>query len=58
MQLAGHLRGRAIQEWNLIPREEKSTYSDAVSSLRSRVDPGNRVLAGQDFRHAIQDSGG
>ena len=31
MQLAGHLRGRALQEWNLIPREEKSTYSDAVS---------------------------
>ena len=54
MQLAGHLRGRALQEWNLIPREEKSTYSDAVSSLRSQVDPGNRVLAGQDFRHAIQ----
>ena len=31
----------------------KSTYTDAVQVLRSRVDPENRVLAGQDFRHAL-----
>ena len=30
---------------------------DAVRSLRSRVDPENRVLAGQDFRHATQEMG-
>ena len=51
----GHLRGRALQEWNLIPLEDKSAYSDAVQVLRSRVDPENRVLAGQDFRRALQD---
>ena len=37
----GHLRGRALQEWKLIPLEEKSTYTDAVTVLRSRVDPEN-----------------
>ena len=56
LQLAGHLRGRALQEWNLIPVEEKSTFCDAVKSLCSRVNPENRVLAGQDFRHAMQES--
>ena len=28
-----------------------------MRSLRSRVDPENRVLAGQDFRHATQEMG-
>ena len=49
----GHLRGRALQEWNLIPLEDKSTYTDAVTVLRSRVDPENRVLAGQDFSKRV-----
>ena len=56
LQLAGHLCGRALQEWNLIPAEERSTFSDAVESLSSRVNSGSRVLAGQDFRHARQES--
>lgn len=55
LQLAGHLRGRALQEWNLIPAGDRSTFDSAVSALRSRVEPGNRVLAGQDFRHARQE---
>ncbi len=48
MQLAGHLRGKALQEWNLICPVEKSSYQSATS------DPGGRVMAAQDFRHAIQ----
>ena len=55
MQLAGHLRGRAVQEWNLISPEEKATFTAAVDALRMRLDPGNRVLATQDFRHACQN---
>jgi hypothetical protein len=55
LQLAGHLRGQALQEWNLISSEDRSTFADAVRALRSRVDPENRVLAGQDFRHATQE---
>ena len=31
MQLAGHLRGKALQEWNLMGQTEKSTYKDAAS---------------------------
>ena len=46
LQLACHLRGQALKEWNLIPLENKSTYTNAVQVLRSRVDP----EAGQDFR--------
>ena len=53
-QLAGHLRGRALQEWNLLCEEEKATYQAAIHALRIRLNPGNRVLAAQDFRHAIQ----
>lgn len=57
LQLAGHLRGRTLQEWNLIPTEDRSNFADAVKSLRARVDLENRVLAGQDFRHVTQESG-
>ena len=54
MQLAGYLRGRALQEWNLLAVEDRATYEAATRVLRTRLDPGNRVLAAQDFRHAIQ----
>ena len=54
MQLAGHMRGRALQEWNLLPRNEKASLEAAISSLRSRLDPCSRVVAAQDFRHASQ----
>ena len=50
LQLAGHLRGRALQEWNLIDSGSKGTYSRGTDSLRSRLDPGSRTLAAQDFR--------
>ncbi|XP_064398966.1 uncharacterized protein LOC135345475 [Halichondria panicea] len=54
MQLAGHLRGKALQEWNLISPDDKSSYQSATSELSRRMDPGGRVMAAQDFRHAIQ----
>ena len=54
MQLAGHLRGKALQEWNLLSSEDMSTYETATRALRKRLDPQNRVLAAQDFRHALQ----
>lgn len=54
IQLAGHLRGRASQEWNLLSADEKSSFSAAVTALRTRLDPGRQALAAQDFRHAIQ----
>ena len=57
MQFAGHLKGRALQEWNLLKSEEKATFSTAVESLRARVDPGSKTLAAQDFRHTVQKDG-
>ena len=54
LQLAGHLRGRALLEWNLLDQEEKSSYQTATEALRSRLDPGGRALAAQDFRHTYQ----
>ena len=54
LQFAGHLRGRALLEWNLLDREDKSSYKIATDALRTRLDPGGRALAAQDFRHTFQ----
>ena len=56
LQLAGHLRGCALQEWDLIPEDIKSTFRTAVDALRDRLDPGGWMLVVQDFRHAAQKS--
>ena len=53
LQLAGHLRGRAFREWNLIPADDHKDDT-AVKALRERVDPGHRTVAAQDFRHIRQ----
>ena len=49
LQLAGHLLGRALQEWNLLNGEQVCEFHVAVKALQERLDPGSRVLAGQDF---------
>ena len=54
MQLAGHLRGRALQEWKLLLPEEKINYQATIKALRERLDPGNQTLAALDFRHLSQ----
>ena len=54
LQLAGHLKGRAWQEWSLLKESDRSDYDLAVSVLRERLDPNNRTLAAQDFRHMQQ----
>ena len=46
------MRGRALQERDLIPNEDKRTYTTAIDCLRERLDPGGRTLAVQDLRHA------
>lgn len=55
LQLAGHLRGRALQEWGLLDSDTKKSYTQAVEALRLRLDPGSRTLAAQDFRHTAQN---
>ena len=55
IQLAGHLKGRALQEWNLLSADKKKSYEGAVIALRNRLDPGSKIMAAQDFRHASQE---
>ena len=57
MQLPGYLRGRALQEWRLLGRTLQQDYEAAISALRSRLDPGSKTMAAQDFRHSAQKSG-
>ena len=49
IQLAGYLRGRALQEWGLLSSQDKSTLDRAISALRNQLDPCSRALAAQDF---------
>ena len=57
IQLAGHLKGRARQEWSLMSESDKADYEKSVEALRARLDPGSKAMAAQDFRHATQDEG-
>ena len=57
IQLAGHLRGRALQEWGLLTAREKKSLEEVTAVMRSRLDPSSRTLAAQDFRHASQQEG-
>ena len=54
MQLAGHLRGRALQEWNLLSEAEKSKLEVAVGALSFRLEQGSKAMAAQEFRHCSQ----
>ena len=57
MKLPGYLRGRALQEWRLLGRTLQQDYETAISALGSRLDPGRKTMAAQDFRHSAQKSG-
>ena len=36
IQLAGHLKGWALQEWNLLSVDQLQTYEDATEALRGK----------------------
>ena len=59
LQMAGHLKGRALLEWNLLKDDDdkRDTMEKAVRALRNRLDEGGRALAAQDFRHLLQKEG-
>ena len=54
MQLAGYLRNRALQEWNLLSQGDCNTLKAAVKTLRAKLDAGNQTLSALDFHHAMQ----
>lgn len=56
LQLAGHLRGKAAQEWALLGTSDKSTFAAATKALGGRLDRGGKALAAQEFRHTVQQS--
>ena len=56
LQLAGYLRGKAQQEWNLMSTQDRSSFDQATAKLQEKLDHGVRKLATQDFRHAVQSS--
>lgn len=57
IQLAGHLRGRVLQEWTLLRNAERESLPMALDARCSRLDPGSKVVAAQDFRHAALREG-
>ena len=57
LQLAGHLRGKALQEWTLLGTDAIKNFGTALAALQSRLDPGGPALAAQDFRHLTQHNG-
>ena len=54
IQLAGHLHGRALQEWNLLDDSDKKNWQCAIKVLQSRLEHGNSTIAAQEFRHLHQ----
>ena len=52
VQLVGYLQKQALQEWNLLTKEQQ-TFASATDALQNRLDPSSRVLAAQEFRHAL-----
>ena len=54
IQLAGHLRGKALQEWSLLGIADRTAYTKATAVLKERLDPSRKALAVQDFRHLSQ----
>jgi len=55
IQLAGYLKGRALQEWNHLEEAEKHSIDKAVVALGSCLDTGSKVMAAQDFPHLAQE---
>ena len=54
IQPAEHLRGQAEAEWNLLADEDVCNFDTSIQSLKERLDPCSKVLAGQDFRRTVQ----
>lgn len=49
IQLAGHLKFRVLQEFNLLRLEDRASFAKVVEALRLRLDCSSRVLVAQDL---------
>ena len=52
LQLAGYLKGKALQEWNLMSEHDRRSFSMAATKLKDKLYQGVKKIAAQDFRHA------
>ena len=57
LQVAGYLRRKALQEWNLLSGTQKSSFTVGTEEMQNRLDPGSKALAAQDFRHSPKPQG-
>lgn len=53
--MAGYLKSRVFQEWNLLKEGEKDEFNKAIGALQDRLGTGSKVMAAQDFRHLVQE---
>ena len=49
IQLAGHLKGRALQEWNLLRPDQRHTFAEATEALHLRLDSASKTIIAQDL---------
>ena len=56
LQLAGYLRKKVLQEWNLLSGTQRSSFTVPTEEMQNQLDPGSKALAAQDFRHTVQSS--
>ena len=54
LQVVGYLKGKALQEWNLMSELDRSLFSTAATELKQKLDQSVKKLAAHDFRHATQ----
>ena len=57
LQLAGHLRGKARQEFALVSADDQVTFASAIVAMGGKLDAGCRALVAQDFYPRSTDSG-
>jgi len=48
------LRGKALQDWDLLSDTQRSTYAIATTEVQNRLDPGSKMIAVQEFCHMPQ----
>ena len=50
----GHLKGRVLQEFDLLGSTVKESFESAVKALISRLEPHSKAVAAKGFSHSMQ----
>ena len=57
LQLAGHLRGKAQREWDMLEPASKVTFKVTTKALHDRLNLDGKAVAALDFWHMSQGVG-